>query len=1090
MPSAQKQPSGPLQLAPQDVSSRTRKSSGGEVDPYETPDLYYGPQTDPSNRHTHWGRLRTLSSVFPRRVSPVQFNPTFLEGDPNKTKGVTEDRTSHATNGLFDFGDDESVISDEDEEDNAEAARKHTEQAAAHNHSPRARRGSRITDQIKAVFRRKKLESHLGAHGEAFFSQAEDLGEHANAPHHRDVSPDDESDFEEDELAANAASPSNSTGSLLALENQLRTNNYVIGMPRSGVTSPVNRSTDELGNLTRIQNKVRESRKSDAAADVVSLASTIGSEGSTKSETDAEPVSTRPSSQNLLSRSEEALSTTTPRSKSFVRRYNKGIKMWNQIATSGRLQSNVFERRWIKGQEADGSSGNSDGLFAKPETSRGITPPETPRGVSTRASVLPPFVPTDSSLRRRASADDSSSKVNSKRFFISDIDATLEQLLANEDTDHNCQITIEDTGPKVLKLGTANSNGFKQYDIRGTYMLSNLLQELTIAKRMGREQMILDEARLNENPVARLQRLITTVFWKNLTRQVNQNAVLQMARDTKIKSPDARFPRIYVPHREPEQYYYYCSIAKHHPDYQLEVEYLPDKITPEWVKSVNERPGFLALAMRHRSERYGDLEGYPFIVPGGRFNEQYGWDSYFETLGLLKCDKVEPCIGMCKNFIFEILHYGKILNANRSYYLCRSQPPFLTQMALRVFNHVRLHEHREELDLLKDAITAAIKEYNDVWCCEPRLDKKTGLSAYHPDGLGIPPETEPSHFHAVLSPYCQKYGLPFEEFTRKYNDGEIHEPSLDEYFVNDRAVRESGHDTTYRLEGVCADLATVDLNSLLYKYESDIAFVIETYFNNNFVLPDGTVEKKEKWIELARLRKERMDKYMWSEEDSLYYDYNVRLGKRSAYESVTSLYPMWANLCSKEQAEKIVKNSIPKFEEFGGLVSGTERSRGEIGVEKPSRQWDYPYAWAPHQMIAWKGLSNYGYYNVARRLSYRWCYMMTLAFVDFNGIVVEKYDATSERQPHKVDAEYGNQGSGFKGVATEGFGWVNASYLVGLGYLDRMGVRALGMVTPPRDFFHHMRPSERKTYALDSKQAKLAKEINESTKERDLEFTT
>ncbi|GMG31105.1 unnamed protein product [Ambrosiozyma monospora] len=72
-----------------------------------------------------------------------------------------------------------------------------------------------------------------------------------------------------------------------------------------------------------------------------------------------------------------------------------------------------------------------------------------------------PISNTNSGLRRRASLDDYSSK-KSKRFFISDIDATLEELLRNEDTDGNCQITIDDKGPKVLKLGTANSNGFKQ----------------------------------------------------------------------------------------------------------------------------------------------------------------------------------------------------------------------------------------------------------------------------------------------------------------------------------------------------------------------------------------------------------------------------------------------------------------------------------------------------------------------------------------------------------------------------------------------------------------------------------------------------
>jgi alpha,alpha-trehalase len=40
--------------------------------------------------------------------------------------------------------------------------------------------------------------------------------------------------------------------------------------------------------------------------------------------------------------------------------------------------------------------------------------------------------------------------------------------------------------------------------------------------------------------------------------------------------------------------------------------------------SLNDKPGILALAME---EKDGKLEALPFIVPGARFNEKYGWDS-------------------------------------------------------------------------------------------------------------------------------------------------------------------------------------------------------------------------------------------------------------------------------------------------------------------------------------------------------------------------------------------------------------------------------------------------------------------------------
>jgi alpha,alpha-trehalase len=77
--------------------------------------------------------------------------------------------------------------------------------------------------------------------------------------------------------------------------------------------------------------------------------------------------------------------------------------------------------------------------------------------------------------------------------------------------------------------------------------------------------------------------------------------------------------------------------------------------------------------------------------------------------------------------------------------------------------------------------------------------------------------------------------------------------------------------------------------------------------------------------------------------------------------------------------------------------------------------------WAPQQILAWVGLERYGYHDDAKRLAYRWLFMITKAFVDYHGVVVEKYDVTRPTDPHRVDAEYGNQGLDFRGVAREGY---------------------------------------------------------------------
>lgn len=566
--------------------------------------------------------------------------------------------------------------------------------------------------------------------------------------------------------------------------------------------------------------------------------------------------------------------------------------------------------------------------------------------------------------------------------------------------------------------------------MRGTYMLSNLLQELTLAQHYNRKQIVLDEARLNENPVNRLSRLIKDSFWDNLTRRIDGSNVAKVGRDPKDWTDDPH-PRIYIPRGAPEQHQYYTRIAKEHPEMRLEVIWLPEKCDdPNYVRDLNEAPGLLAIEMERVPDTPAgepDFKGLPFVVPGGRFNELYGWDSYMETLGLLVNDRADLGEAMVRHFCFCIKHYGKILNANRTYYLCRSQPPFLTDMALRVYEHIRDKPHA--LGFLRDSMLAAIKDYYNTWMSHPRYDEESGFTTYHADGMGVPPETEASHFEHVLNPYAEKYGMTFKEFVKAYNYGKVQEPELDAYFIHDRAVRESGHDTSYRLENKAADIATVDLNSCLYKYETDIGRTIRIFFGDKLEIPadwrgdkqkDLAYETSSTWDRRARRRRQLMEKHMWDEGKGMYFDYDVRKKEATGYESATTFWAMWAGVCTPRQAAIMVEKALPKFESHGGLTSGTEESRGAVGLSRPNRQWDYPFGWAPQQILAWTGLLRYNFDEDAQRLAYRWIYMITKAFVDFNGVVVEKYDVTRQLDPHRVTAEYGNQGADFKGVATEG----------------------------------------------------------------------
>jgi alpha,alpha-trehalase len=285
--------------------------------------------------------------------------------------------------------------------------------------------------------------------------------------------------------------------------------------------------------------------------------------------------------------------------------------------------------------------------------------------------------------------------------------------------------------------------------------------------------------------------------------------------------------------------------------------------------------------------------------------------------------------------MYEIEHYGKVLNANRTYYLTRSQPPFITSMLREVYDH--LPRNADTHSWLERGVNDAIREYRTVWMNKDHLTP-TGLSRYFDIGYGPPPEVEPGHFNALFARFAKRYSMEPAAFEKAYRDGSLKVPELDQYFVSDRAMRESGHDTSYRLIGRCADLATVDLNSLLYKVETDIADLIRREFGGSLKSPDGTVEKSDDWMKKARNRKTLIDKYCWNADKGLYFDYDVNTQQQSDFVSAAAFYPLWAKVASKEQADRLVKTALPLLEAPGGVAGSTE-ALSLIHISEPTRPY-------------------------------------------------------------------------------------------------------------------------------------------------------
>jgi alpha,alpha-trehalase len=408
---------------------------------------------------------------------------------------------------------------------------------------------------------------------------------------------------------------------------------------------------------------------------------------------------------------------------------------------------------------------------------------------------------------------------------------------------------------------------------------------------------------------------------------------------------------------------------------------------------------------------------HPYVVPGGRFNEMYGWDSYFIQVGLLRDGEDQLARDMVENFLYEIEHYGTILNANRTYYLSRSQPPFLTQMILGVY------AKSGDKQWLA-ATLPAIEKYYRFWTTGAHRAGDTGLSRYWDFGQG--PGAE------VLSDEKDAQGRNHYDLVREYyRTHEVTDYDLSLYYdrrndrllplfyKGDRSMRESGFDPSNRFGPFSIDIihhAPVCLNSLLYQMETDTAHVLREV---------GREKDAPAWTERARRRRAAVDRYLWDARSGLYLDYDFRRGRRRQYEFATTFYPLWVGLSSPEQARRVREN-LKLFEAPGGLLTST-RATGN--------QWDAPFGWAPLQQIPALGLRRYGFEADAARISRKFIALVTKEFEE-HGTIVEKYDVRRRESDVAADIRFGYSANQI------GFGWTNGAVLELLAGLESSEIRA------------------------------------------------
>lgn len=384
---------------------------------------------------------------------------------------------------------------------------------------------------------------------------------------------------------------------------------------------------------------------------------------------------------------------------------------------------------------------------------------------------------------------------------------------------------------------------------------------------------------------------------------------------------------------------------------------------------------------------------YKYIVPGGRFNEQFYWDTYFIMLGLASSGKWQTIEGMMKNYAHQIRKYGYIPTANRSYLLSRSQPPFFSHM-------VRLLASHKGNQVLRDYLPYLLAEYR-FWMKGKTKLAQTEYSSYRrviqmPSG-------------ALLNRYYDNKTTPRPESLREDIETAEHSGRKDSsrLYLHLRAAAESGWDFSSRwfLDPLdiktihTADIIPVDLNSLLYHLELTIADAYKASFN---LVQAHAFRKK------AKARQQAIDEYAWNERTGFYNDYNFHHSTFTTIESLAGVFPLFVGAASQEQADKVANVLRKDFLRSGGLVT-TNIENGQ--------QWDAPNGWAPLQWVAIEGLRNYGHTDLADEIAKRWTELNEKVYTEAHKFV-EKYNVES------IDG----LGSGGEYVLQDGFGWTNGVY--------------------------------------------------------------
>ena len=378
---------------------------------------------------------------------------------------------------------------------------------------------------------------------------------------------------------------------------------------------------------------------------------------------------------------------------------------------------------------------------------------------------------------------------------------------------------------------------------------------------------------------------------------------------------------------------------------------------------------------------------YPYIVPGGIFDEMYYWDSYFEFLGLQTDRRFDLINDMVGNFAYLIDKYGFIPNGNRTYFLSRSQPPFFSFM-------VELLAKIKGDSVIVHYLPELKKEYS-FWMRGSNRLTKTNRAINNSVLL---------ENGQILNRYWDNDDSPRPEAFRLDSLNALSaKQGYKSYYRNIRAACESGWDFSSRWFKNGHSLSTIETTNILPVDLNVLLWNLEDVIAKGALLSNDTILYK-KFRQKANNRAKLIRKVFWDKKAGFFMDYNFKTHKHTSIFSLAGVYPLFVSIATQEQAKLVAQKLKKDFLFKYGLVTT---------LTKTGQQWDYPNGWAPLQWISIKGLNNYHFNKLAKEIAVRWI-NGNVRWYKKTGKLVEKYNVVT-----------GVKGQGGQYPGQDGFGWTN-----------------------------------------------------------------